>query len=167
MLVPSGRKSRTSVQREVGTAETQGTCQVCLMARGCLLLSTGVCVHEESCSQNFVRCDPHCGQGLSPHRLTSPLAVSAEDLLLICKLNDIKNFSSSQRQVLPSAPLLHCCGVDHHLRQDLDASFELKHKQKCCCSAATPGECELGRPNCSPFLEKADPSLPKWSVGLV
>lgn len=119
--------------------------QVSLIARGCLLLSTGVCA-EEMRSQNFVCCDPHCRQSLSPHRLTPPLAISAEDLLLICKLNDIKNFSSSQRQVLPSAPLLHRCRVNHHLSQDVDASFKLKHKQQHCSSAGAPGEHGKSRP---------------------
>lgn len=167
MLLPNRRKSRMFVQREVGTFETRGGCQVCLTAMGCLLPSPGECVHEAACSQNCVCCDPRCRQSHRPHRLTSPLAVSAEDLLLICKLDDIKNFSSSQWQVLPPTPLLHCCRVNHHLSQDVDTSFELKHKRQRCSSAATPGEHEPGSTNRSPFLEKADLSLSKRSVGLV
>lgn len=129
-------------------------------------VSWGVCA-QRSLFPNCVCCDPRCRQSLRPHRLTSPLAVSAEDLLLICKLNDIKDFSASQWQVLPSTPLLRCCRVNHHLSQDVDASFKLEHKQQRCSTAATPGEQEPGSTNRSPFLEKADPSLSKWSVGLV
>lgn len=94
-------------------------------------------------------CAPCCGQTPSPSRLTPPLAVPAEDLLLICKLNDIKDFSPSQWQVLRSTPLLCCCRVDHHLSQDVDAAFELKYKQQC------PRGAESDRSDRSPSLKKS------------
>lgn len=105
-----------------------------------------------------VCCDPRSKQSLSPHGLTPPLAVSAEDLILVCKLNHIKNFSPSERQILPSAPLLSHCRVDHHLGQDSDAPFKLKHKQQCCSSSSCPKQCWPCSSNLFPFMEKAGSS---------
>lgn len=94
-------------------------------------------------------CAPCYGQTPSPSRLTPPLAVPAEDLLLICKLNDIKDFSWSQWQVLRSAPLLCCCRINHHLSEDTDAAFKLKQKQQC------PWGVESGRSDCSLSSKKS------------
>lgn len=125
----------------------QGTCQICLTCGEDL--SEGL--SGDVCTKKLLPKTVQCSllwASPSPSRLTPPLAVPAEDLLLICELNDIKDFSRSQWQVLRSAPLLCRCRVDHHLSQDFDAAFKLKRKQQC------PWGVESGRSDRSPSLKK-------------
>lgn len=157
------RERTRPAHSRTAAAEWKEEQDICAEISGNLLRAAGYLsdqveeICQEVCQGVFGRrsffpklgCAPCCGQSPPPSRLTSPLAVPAEDLLLICELDDIKDFSRSQWQVLGSAPPLCCCRIDHHLSQDIDAAFKLKHKQQC------PWGVKSDRSDRSPSLENS------------